>query len=248
MARAAVPGATELLPPPTSGRRFVADRVVRLGDVDPAGSLRLDATARYLQDVATDDATDAALDGRFGWLVRRTLIDVARPALLGESLSLTTWCTGAGPSWAERRTAIAGAAGAAVDAVSVWVQVDGTTGRPTRLTGQFTDIYGEACAGRSVSARLSLGGPPGGAARRRWLVRRTDLDQFNHVNNAANWAFLEESVDSFGDRRGVAEMEFVAPVEPDADVGIRIDAASSACSAWLVCDDAVLSAARWTSR
>ncbi|MFM2113860.1 MAG: hypothetical protein RL643_818, partial [Actinomycetota bacterium] len=31
---------------------------MRLGDVTPKGRLRLDATARYLQDIATDDALD----------------------------------------------------------------------------------------------------------------------------------------------------------------------------------------------
>ena len=48
---------------------------MRLGDVDPSGRLRLDAIARYLQDVASDDAADAGLDT--GWVARRTLIECA---------------------------------------------------------------------------------------------------------------------------------------------------------------------------
>lgn len=242
MATTVVPGATELLPHSATGRRFSAQRVVRLGDVDPAGRLRLDATARYLQDVATDDATDASLDGRFGWLVRRTLIVVTVPAVVGESIVLTTSCTGSGRSWAERRTTLEGALGALVETVSVWVQIDITTGRPTRLTDQFDAIYGEACAGRAVSARLSLGGPPTGTDRRPWTVRRTDLDQLDHVNNAANWAFLEEAIGLFDERRGSAQMEFVAPVEHDVAVEIQVDGDA----AWLMGADGVLSAARWT--
>ena len=58
----------------------------RLGDVDPAGALRFDAVARYLQDVATDDAADAELSPTAGWLVRRSLVVVERPAALGEEL------------------------------------------------------------------------------------------------------------------------------------------------------------------
>ena len=61
MRATAVPGATELHPHTATGRRFTTTRSVRLGDVDPAGLLRLDATARYLQDVATDDADDCVL-------------------------------------------------------------------------------------------------------------------------------------------------------------------------------------------
>lgn len=244
MAQSAVQGATELLAHSTNGRRFTARRTVRLGDVDPAGRLRLDSTARYLQDVATDDATDAGLDGRFGWLVRRSLIDVATPAVVGESIELTTSCTGIGRSWAERRTSLAGAAGARIEAVSVWVQIDAGSGRPTRLTEQFMEIYGSACAGRVVSARLSLGSPPADAPRRPWQLRRTDFDQFDHVNNAANWAFVEEAVGTFTERRGCAELEFLAPIGPDAEVTMCVEPATGQ-RAWLEADNAVLSAARW---
>jgi hypothetical protein len=96
--------ATELLPLPAAGRTFSAGRTVRLGDVDPAGELRLDAIARYLQDVASDDAIDAGLSNALGWVVRRTMIRIDRPLTVGEPLSLVTFCSGTGRSWAERRT------------------------------------------------------------------------------------------------------------------------------------------------
>ena len=59
--------AVELLPPNPVGRRFSAERTVRLGDVDSAGFVRLDAVTRYLQDVASDDALDAGLPNAMGW-------------------------------------------------------------------------------------------------------------------------------------------------------------------------------------
>ena len=43
-----------------TGRRFGADRPIRLSDADAAGRLRHDAIARYLQDIAADDVLDAA--------------------------------------------------------------------------------------------------------------------------------------------------------------------------------------------
>ena len=52
--------ATELPERPATGRVVVRTRPVRLGDVDERGRLRLDATARYLQDIATDDVNDAS--------------------------------------------------------------------------------------------------------------------------------------------------------------------------------------------
>lgn len=247
-----VPGATELLAPPVDGRLFADVRRVRLGDVDRRGRLRLDATARILQDIATDDAADAGLDRRFGWLVRRTLLDVASPATLGETLDVATWCTGLGRSWAERRSSLVGDRGARVDAVSLWVQIEVATGRPARIGGDFTDAYGSAAGGRTVSARLSI--PPlqadAPAGTRPWTVRRTDLDPFEHVNNAANWDFLEEvaALDAEeSSRRGRAEMEYLQPVthvmSPTVStlVGPR-----GGVTAWLHDGDQALSAARWT--
>lgn len=244
---ASIPGATELLPVATGGRSFMASRSVRLGDVDPRGVLRLDATARYLQDVASDDAADAGLDGAWGWLVRRTLIEVRRPAVLDESLDLVTYCTGMGRSWAERTTVACGSSGADIATVSVWVQVAADSGRPAPLTEQFVATYGTACGDRRVSARLALGGPSPDARRQPWTVRRSDLDPFEHVNNAANWAFLEEVIAPEMSRAGRGEMEFVGPVTHGQPLEMRVEY-SDATSAWLTSNGATLSAARWSPR
>ncbi len=243
--------AVELLGRPESGRIFTIDGRVRLGDVDRDGVLRLDSTARFLQDAATDDASDAGLDRRFGWLVRRSMIDAGEPARLGESISVSTWCTGMGRCWAERRSQIVGDGGALIDAVSLWVQVDVATGRPVRLADDFQNAYSDAAAGRTVSSRLSLGAPttvdPTTVDPESWWhVRRTDLDPFGHVNNAATWAFLEEFA-PLGDRRGRAELEYLQPVEHGTTNTVVVDAGTS-FDAWLLHDDAVGVAARWTPR
>ncbi len=242
----AVPGAAELLEPTPGTRAFTAERMVRLGDVDPSGRLRLDATARLLQDIASDDAADAQLDGAWGWIVRRTLMEVRRAAVLDETVELTTYCTGMGRSWAERTTRLRGSGGADIFTTSVWVQVSMESGRPSALTRQFLDTYGPACDGRKVSARLALPGPPDAAERSPWTVRRADLDPFDHVNNAANWAFLEEALVPGASRVGRAEMEFVAPVMHGGEVEMVVERGDTT-SAWLIDAGNVSSAARWMS-
>jgi acyl-ACP thioesterase len=241
--------AIDLLEAPEAGRCFTMTQRVRLGDVDRSGRMRLDATARFLQDVATDDASDAGLDRRFGWLVRRTLVETTNPATLGEPIELATWCTGIGRSWAERRTRIVGRRGAAIDAVSLWVQVDVETSRPARIATDFIDAYGAAAGGRAVSSRLSLPAPSEEAvdAHTTWSVRRTDLDPLGHVNNAATWSFLEEvgRLDETG-RVGRAELEYLQPVEADDDVVVMAEPSHGATVAWLVASGAVRAAARWT--
>lgn len=234
--------ATELLPPSDAGRRFTRSRTVRLGDVDPAGELRLDAIGRYLQDVASDDALDAALPNALGWVVRRTMIRVDEPAIAGEQVELTTFCTGSGRSWAERRTMLRSARGASIDAVSLWVQLDVTTGRPARLGDDFFAIYGPAAAGRKVSSKLSLPSrvPDDTRTGGEWSFRRADLDQFGHVNNAAQLALFEERL--VGARRGTAEIEYLGPADADTAYEIR----TAGPSTWLVADGSAVTAMAWT--
>lgn len=221
---------------------------VRLGDVDTNGRLRLDATARFLQDVATDDANDAQLDRRFGWLVRRTMIATTTAAGLGEAIEVSTWCSGIGRAWAERRTQIVGARGALIDSVSLWVQIDVATGRPARVADDFVTAYGDAAAGRSVSAGLSVPAPPEDVAEIGWSVRRSDLDPFAHVNNAATWTIVEEAArPDRGDRVGVAELEYPQPIEPDVPTTVGVDVTDGVTSMWVRRPDGtILAAGRWT--
>jgi acyl-ACP thioesterase len=237
--------AAEFVDAPEIGRVVSRSRVVRLGDVDERARLRLDATARYLQDIATDDATDAGLDDAFGWVVRRTMIEVRRAAGLDEALELSTFCGGTGRSWAERRTSIAGDRGAAIEAVSLWIRVDPITGRPAGLGDDFLAAYGEAARGRRVSSRLQLPAPPPEAAGRPWTIRRVDIDPLGHVNNAAQWAIVEETLPADRSRRGVAEVEHLAPVDTSGELRTHCDP-TGVRSSWLTVDDVVLTAARWT--
>jgi len=247
--------ATVLLPLPSSGRRFTAARTVRLGDVDPSGQLRVDAVARYLQDVASDDAVDSGLSNALGWVVRRTMIRIERPPSVGERVRLVTYCTGAGRSWAERRTSIVGDQGSAVEAVSLWVHVDVATGRPVRLGDDFAAIYGESAGGRVVTSKLSLsGGPTSPAVTVPWTFRRTDLDPFGHVNNAAHWAVLEEVLQTqSASRCGLGEIEYVAPASADTPIQLVIDRNGqldgqhdTVRRMWTLLDERVVTALRWT--
>ena len=184
---------------------------------------------------------EAALPNAMGWVVRRTMIRVEHSCTLNERVELTTFCTGAGRSWAERRTTIRGSDGGLVEAVSLWVQIDIASGRPARLGPEFFESYGEAAADRLVSSKLSLPPPLDDLTARPWQFRTTDLDPFDHVNNAAQWAVLE-SLRGAADRRGSAELEYLAPVGLD-----QVDLVVEGRSAWLMRDERVLSAFRWTT-
>jgi acyl-ACP thioesterase len=228
---------SDLVPLPERGRRFSAERPVRLGDVSPRGRLRLDAIVRYLQDTSSDDTADSALEDADGWVVRRTVVEVATFPVLRERLGLTTWCSGTGSHWAERRISVTGDLGAAIEASTVWVHLDMATGRPRRLPPQFLELYGEAAAGRTMRARLVHPDPPEGVAGRPWPLRVTDFDVLGHVNNAAYWEVVEEELSRRRDLRAPlrAEVEHRAAIEPDQLVEVvSADADDGSLSLWVI--------------
>lgn len=229
---------------PDDGRRFRASRRVRWGDVDRRGRLRLDAVARYLQDVAGDDTRDLGDRPTAPWVVRRTTIAIDEPPAVGEVLHLTTFGGGVGGRWAERRTSITGDSGARIEAAALWISIDPRTGRPSRLTSRFLEAYGPTSAARRVSARRRHPPPPPGAAVRAWVQRSTDHDPLGHVNNAATWEPVEDELA----RRDLvpvgAELEYGDAIEPTDEVTLvsRTDPPDTV-AVWLVVGDAVRASA-----
>ena len=226
----------EFVPLPSSGRRFETTRRVRLADAEPSGRLRLDALARFLQDVGNDDTADAGFDTATPWIARRTAVratDGGWPRI-GERLEITTWCGGTGSHWAERRTRLVSPT-ATVDVAATWVHIDEASGRPQRLPRWFEETYAPAAQGRTISARLRFDAPPPDAVAWSWPLRWADLDVLGHVNNAATWEVVEEACR----RRGLVPTEVVleygAAIEIDDDVVVH----ESGAVVWLVVDGAV---------
>src|SRR3546814_5551894 len=113
-----------------------------------------------------------------------------------------------------------GGGGGRVDGATIWVHMDLTSGRPSRIAAGFEEIYGEARGGRTVKARLQHPDPPVDAAARPWPLRFTDFDVLEHVNNAAYWEAVEELLAARRDLRAPlrAEVEHRGAVEQGADV------------------------------
>ena len=233
---------TELVDRPAEGRVFEGARRVRLADVSPAGRLRLDAAARFLQDVSADDTADAALPDAEAWVVRKTVIEVTAFPRYLEPIALATWCSGTGSHWAERRISIAGDAGSAIEAATTWVHFDTATGRPSRIPAGFDEIYGEAAGGRKVKARLDHPDPPAAELHGfAWPLRFTDFDVLGHVNNAACWQIVEEALSARRDLRAPlrAEVQHRTAIERGATVEVRVANDDHALRLWAEADGAV---------
>ena len=229
--------ADRILPVPARGRIFTGARLARFGDLSPGGRLRLDALARYCQDVSSDDTADAALANDTAWVVRRTAVEFHRSPGFREPLALSTFCSGIGGRWAERRVSITGSAGASLEVVSLWVHVDAGTGRPVSLPAEFHRCYDEAAAGRSVSARLQHDAAvPDDAIRQPWALRFVDFDLLDHVNNAATWSMVEEVLVRRPELRPPlrAELEYRTAIERGTEVTLATRDRDGTLDLWIV--------------
>ena len=210
---------------PGSGRSFDYSRRVRLGDVTPKGRLRLDATVRYLQDIANDDAVDGRYSDVHGWVVRKTEMWVNGFPTYMTDVTLTTWCGGLGSHWAERRTTIATEDGPQIEAAAIWVRVDLKTLKPLPLPDDFLPLVSEAAAGRKVKASLVIGRGLDPVDHDRlvdWPLRFVDMDAVGHMNNANYWIAAEEYLAAHRELRAPMHVtvEHHLPVEPHHRVGL----------------------------
>ena len=210
----------EILPRPDGVRLFRGPRFAGIADCAPSGRVRLDALARWLQDIAYEDVLDAGLESVAVWVVRRTRIRVNRWPRFAERFELETFCSGLGRMWAERRTDVtrAGGSGAPdVEAVSLWVHLHPERLLPFPLTEAEVAAYSGPEAHRRVTARLRHPLPPASCEREaRWTFRATECDVADHVNNAAYWQPLEEELLRGAAEPGLVdiELEYRAPAQP----------------------------------
>ena len=212
-----------MVPAPAQGRIFSIHRRPQLGDCAPSGRVRLDALARWMQDVAFADVEEAGLERVAIWVLRRHRIRVTRFPQFGERCAVDTFCSGIGRMWAERRTSVSLARGRRTDPASRWSR---------RSRCGSISIRSDGCRARSPSASARSTAPPRVTARSlarlrhprpeqiedewRWRFRRTDADIADHVNNAAYWEPLEDEL--LGGPAQLmqidAELEFRTPAQP----------------------------------
>jgi acyl-ACP thioesterase len=226
---------SELIGPPPSGRVFTAPMRPALADCAPSGRMRLDALARWLQDIAYADVEDAGLADTAVWVVRRSRLLVSRFPRFAERFTMATFCSGLGRMWAERRTTLSrvGESGSDIEAVSLWVHLDPVSWRPVPFADEEIAAYGDATEGRRVTARLRHPSPDGAAQSLSWRFRATECDVAGHVNNAAYWQPLEEELLSEVEPERIdVEMEYRTPSQPGDKRVLR-----AGHRRWIVGDD-----------
>jgi acyl-ACP thioesterase len=128
------------------------------------------------------------------WIVRRTVIDALRPINWPDRILLQRWCSATSTRWSTMRVRITSAAGGLVETEGFWINIGETTNVPTRISdGMLTQLNSQTPEHR-LRWRSWLTEPPPAQSETdlSFPVRATDIDQYNHVNNAAYWQAVEQ--------------------------------------------------------
>ncbi len=228
---------------PPDARRVVRNRKVRLGDVGSSGYLRLDALARYLQDVAADDVDEAGIEG--AWVLRRTAVVVKASPKFSDEVEMATFCSGTGSRVAERRTTLSVAGIPFIEAVGLWVFID-RDGRPAELENRFFDVYGVSAQERKVRGRLRLPRPSSELVARPWITRASDFDVLGHMNNALAWVMIKDAQHRMVPKAQIASalLEYRVPIDPTTEIGVVSELNDDHLAVWITGGSETFVAAR----
>lgn len=186
---------TNYTKPLSTSRQFTFSRRVALSDTNPAGRLRIDACARYLQDLAAFDAIEADISEFGNWVLRQNSIEISSLPTYGTALDSKTYLTGSGRAWIQRTSIISDAESKAelIVAKALWVLTHSENGSPISIPTQLYKIYGPLATQHKIPIRDSKRPPlPEKVTPIDWQIRYSDQDILAHLNNATYLEVLEE--------------------------------------------------------
>jgi acyl-ACP thioesterase len=187
-------------PPIANG--FRAGYRVRFDEAGADGQMRVSSLFRYAQDIAWRHSERTGFDRDWyaerglGWVVRGVDVELGAAVPMGHTLRLSTAVVGHRRIWARRICECRLADGELAARVTTdWVLLDGR-GRIVRIP----DAFGVAFENPEIEAEIiRVPKSEGSVASTFELgVRESDLDPFDHVNNAVYVDWLWEAIRAAG--------------------------------------------------
>lgn len=216
-----------LAPLPEEGTGFDSAWPVRAGDIDQYNRLRFDAVARYLQDIAWEQLTGTFLNRTDpNWIVRRTVIDVIRPVLWPDDVQLLRWCSSMSTRWTNMRVRLTSGNGGLIETEGFWINISESNNMPARISDEGLAYLARSTSEHRLRWRpyLTDATPPESDTDLPFPVRATDIDQYNHVNNACYWQAVEQFLVEYPKLVAAphrAVIEYVAPVLARQHITVR---------------------------
>lgn len=117
--------------------------------IDMNGHVNNQEYVRWMQDIATAHSHEQGwtvaryLDSGTTWVIRSHYIEYIRPAFLGDDLMVATWVAGIGAQTSPRKYRFVRVRDGktVVEAETLWVYCDATSGRPLAITPEVRDAF-----------------------------------------------------------------------------------------------------------
>lgn len=193
---------------------------LRVGDVDGRGRLRFDASTRHIQDIGQDHLRELGFEETHpAWIVRRTMIDLIKPIEFQDMLRLRRWCSGTSNRWCEMRVRIDGRKGGLMESEAFWININRDTQGPSRISDDFLAGLRRTTDVQRLrwKAYLAAGSREDAAQIREYPVRVSDIDMFDHMNNAVYWTVIEDYLHNAPE---LLEAPLRVTIEHDAPVAL----------------------------
>ncbi|MBJ8347721.1 acyl-[acyl-carrier-protein] thioesterase [Antrihabitans sp. YC2-6] len=235
-----------LAPVPETGHIFETSWRMGTADMDDNYHLRLDSTARYLQEAGVEHLDHTEMhDEHPHWIVRRTVVDVIRPIEWPEQVRLRRWCSGLSPRWCNMRVRIDGAKGGLIETEGFWIHMNKATMGPSRMSDDFFATMATTATDQRLRWRSWFSEPlDPDAAILEFPLRRTDVDHFQHVTNASYWHGIHEVADRFADLFAKPHrlvIEYAKPITYGENVQIHTVRSGDTVHIWFAVDGDVRS-------
>jgi acyl-ACP thioesterase len=233
-------------------RTFQSSRRVRVGDCDSTGTIRVDALARYLQDIGYDDTDDIGVGDGGMWVARSIEMNFDTPGNVphrNDIVELETYCGGVGRAFAQRNVLITTQAGARISTSTIWVSVS-EEGKPTAVPQWLLDAYPDA-EQMSSKRKLPLIDPRNvedDVEQIPWMLRASDFDINDHVNNAVAFDALCEVASTTAARQPrTIVVEYHQPIANSDNVTLYYRLTATGFESWLATSNSVSAAMVWSA-
>lgn len=190
-------------------RVFEREIIVRHHECGSDSCLKLKDLLDYLQDVAAEHADELGVglssirEHRELWVLSRLRLSLTRGIRCGERLRLTTYPSGVDALFALRQYTLTSGDEVVCRGTSGWLLLSASTFRPLRPS----DCLPESLLSETLPSHFPTPGKlrreEVAGARREYVVRASDLDENNHLNNAQYGRFIGDALSLPGELREV---------------------------------------------
>jgi acyl-CoA thioester hydrolase len=146
--------------------RILVERLVVESDsIDMNGHVNNQEYVRWMQDIATAHSSEQGwtlsryLATQTTWVIRSHYIEYVRPAFKGDELKVATWIAGMGERDSPRKYRFVRARDGktVVEAETLWVYCDATTGRPIAIPETVRTAFPIVSDTHEIKAAIASG-------------------------------------------------------------------------------------------